>query len=355
MTFSCIFSILEYSDDIDEPSDAERISESYAKVVYEAMQVEEFLRNFTKPLSTLTEIGYDLINHMRRSMMIPLINEDITTFQSQVRPSITGTGNAAGDNKPKQDTGEIEPDNISIGTKYYTMSDDARGPPGHAIPTVNLSKIVKGSLLVGSRILEQELFDRLEIYMRTTARRKWFLLQNRTKESKIKLVQESASEVSSSLSTLGKLLKPVLKILKKGEKAWCCQPTILKHFSKMAKSLQAISYQYSDLLGDDENLIIKEIFQSEDRLFKVVNDGKEIVQEILEILAMSQMCYVYLADGLKIPIKSCEGTLKALYNYKGKPLFRSNDFQANDFFKTKYPDVLRKLPVIVNRNELSLQ
>ena len=130
--------------------------------------------------------------------------------------------------------------------------------------------------------------------------------------------------------------------------------------NRMATILLRCTIQYIDLIIPDDKALVREIRSAECYLNQIIDGGREIMRQTLEVLAMSQLCYTYINDGTPAEIDSYEDVITVLLPKDGRHaprpqfLYDVDEFRPSDFFRTEYHEVLRKTPVIVRRAELVL-
>ena len=350
------FSLQDFKAELTEPPNAHakddvvKLNELYAKVVYEAVLTEEFVQNLLSPLKTMADIGTARLGEMKRAI-----------FGSEE--------NGAPGSRPLLGTIDIDP---STSAKRISVMM-RKGVEGARVKSQNVTipKSIRESLLRGSRIQRDFVFDRLAIYTRTTAKRKWDLLNSLSYERRLQLVTDALLAVTSSLVKLRRLLKPILRFLTDSTSRSCSllrRSSVVAALDSMAKALTVISplaetgggpCKYADFFAVDEPKVITVLRRTEAYVYAIVNTGKFAVTQLMEVMAMAQLCYVQLLDGLQLPIRPCYEVVKRVVK-NCEPnavavLKGMQQFQAEDFLMTRYPDVLRKVPVIIHRTELSLQ
>jgi len=234
----------------------------------------------------------------------------------------------------------------------------------HRRQSVNRPELsVNQILLTGSKIDNEGLFHTLRLYMRTDANtRKWSRFTAYPMGSCLRVITEGLEKVTISLKIIREGVILLKRFLERPDS--CCYTTIGTSTRKMSAALDRMLDNKIGLLSESLLRAGNTISKSGAVIYSLQLNCRKFALQIQEIEAMARLCYKFILEGLQIPLKPgaetidlnlTRGDTEAVEEEEDDYENPERDFKTRDFFRTGYPDILRKVPVVINQNELCLQ
>lgn len=302
------FALKEISEEIRDPIEIKDLNTSFAKLVNEAVKVRTVVKEFAPQLFGITIAAMDVLQEAA----------------------------------------------IQLESHFHDVSFQRKASERQEPPSG------REALLPGCKMEDAGLYYLIKLYMRTNLKRKWFRFGVFHPKGRLKLIEDGISQVAHSLKIIRKQFRALQKFSERPDS--CCHTTLEKSTKNMKSELGTMLDNSLEFLPPSIVRAGITIRKTTALIYSLQLNGRKLLVQILEVEAITRLCYKFILDGLQLPFCPFKDAVPVLLKESIDSIEDEEDeddmygeFETKDFFRTPYSETLRKVPIIVNQIELCLQ